>query len=290
MTPLTKPDLNTTKLPGQPEPVLLILADISGYTRFMTSNAESLAHSQVIITELVRTIIEVVELPLKVAKLEGDAVFLYGRKSDPSIPWVEARRQISERLPVFFEVFQRRVQELRGSTTCTCGACANLEQLRLKFIIHSGEALFYRFAGSLELAGPDVILAHRLLKNSVPLKQYILLTAAAMADLQLPAGMRHTMGVEHPADFPSVETHVFSEAGAAVPATTRQGMRTAIRWNLRLWFEPLLRFLFPELAGQSNSGRSTGPGALFVILSLLLTPLYVPVCVLFTITTQLVRR
>jgi len=31
-------------------PVLLIIADISGYTRFMTANAKTLAHAQLIIT------------------------------------------------------------------------------------------------------------------------------------------------------------------------------------------------------------------------------------------------
>ncbi len=38
------------------EPVLLIIADISGYTRYMTANAKTLAHSQTIITELFKTI------------------------------------------------------------------------------------------------------------------------------------------------------------------------------------------------------------------------------------------
>ncbi|NJO56611.1 MAG: hypothetical protein HC834_10085 [Rhodospirillales bacterium] len=42
MTSVTKPASNNTELTGQPEPVLLILADISGYTRFMTSNAKSI--------------------------------------------------------------------------------------------------------------------------------------------------------------------------------------------------------------------------------------------------------
>ncbi|HAV63571.1 MAG TPA: hypothetical protein DCY13_14540 [Verrucomicrobiales bacterium] len=275
---------------GAPEPVLLILADISGYTRFMTSNAKSLAHSQVIITELVQTIIQVVELPLTVAKLEGDAVFLYGRKRDPGLPWAEAKRRISERLPVFFDVFARRVNELRGSTTCTCGACANIEHLRLKFVVHSGEALFCRVAGFLELAGPDVILAHRLLKNSVPVRQYILLTDAALADLEMPADLQHTMGVEHYEDFPAVTTHVYADARTPVRSPVRRGVAAAIKWNLRLWFEPLLRFLFPELSGRSSGGGARVSGAGFVILSILLTPIYVPVCVLFTVVSQAARR
>jgi len=38
---------------AKPEPVLLIIADISGYTRYMTANAKTLAHRRIIITELV---------------------------------------------------------------------------------------------------------------------------------------------------------------------------------------------------------------------------------------------
>lgn len=55
-----------------PEPVLLIIADISGYTRYMTANAKTLAHGQTIITELIHAIVHQIELPLEVAKLEGD--------------------------------------------------------------------------------------------------------------------------------------------------------------------------------------------------------------------------
>jgi len=59
------------------EPVLLIIADIGGYMRYMTANAKTLAHSQTIITKLVAAIIRQIELPLEVAKLEGDAVFFF---------------------------------------------------------------------------------------------------------------------------------------------------------------------------------------------------------------------
>src|SRR5947208_12825941 len=87
---------------NKPEPVLLIIADISGYTRYMTANAKTLAHSQTIITELVKAIITIVELPLEVAKLEGDAVFLYCRKQNGARPWSETKRVIGEKLLTFF--------------------------------------------------------------------------------------------------------------------------------------------------------------------------------------------
>src|SRR5712671_2353564 len=150
-----------------PEPVLLIIADISGYTRYMTANAKTLAHSQTIITELVKAIISSVELPLEVAKLEGDAVFLFCRKQSDSKPWAKARRDISEKLLTFFHMFSEKVVELTQSNTCTCNACTHIEKLRLKVIVHSGEALFHQVFNFVELGGVDVIIVHRLLKNSV---------------------------------------------------------------------------------------------------------------------------
>jgi hypothetical protein len=67
--------------------VLLIIADISGYTRLMVSSDIEIEHSQHIISELIQTIIKEVEVPLEVSKLEGDAIFLYAKKdSETFIP------------------------------------------------------------------------------------------------------------------------------------------------------------------------------------------------------------
>src|SRR5262249_54489539 len=121
-----------------PEPVVLIIADISGYTHYMTANAKTLAHSQTLITELVKTILVQIELPLKVAKLEGDAVFLFARKGDN---WTENKKAIGAKLIKLFEAFSSKVNELSSSTTCTCNACTHVQKLRLKVVVHSGETL-----------------------------------------------------------------------------------------------------------------------------------------------------
>src|SRR3954466_1246122 len=64
------------------EQVLLLIADISGYTDFMLANEKSQEHSHIIISELIETILNEVQLPLTLAKLEGDAIFLYAVKDD----------------------------------------------------------------------------------------------------------------------------------------------------------------------------------------------------------------
>src|SRR3712207_1363126 len=62
---------------GPSRDVLLVLCDISGYTRFMAGHAKARTHGFVIIQELLRAVLAEARAPLQVAKLEGDAVFLF---------------------------------------------------------------------------------------------------------------------------------------------------------------------------------------------------------------------
>ncbi|MEO6036182.1 MAG: DUF2652 domain-containing protein [Verrucomicrobiota bacterium] len=210
-SPPTQGNAERIEVAGEsaPEPVILIIADISGYTRYMTANAKTLAHSQTIITELILAIIKQVELPIAVAKLEGDAVFLYCRKQNSSQSWPETRKIIGEKLFSFFEMFRRKVAELSRSTTCHCSACSHIEKLRLKLIVHSGEALFHQVLQFLELAGVDVIIVHRLLKNSVSSDQYLLLTETARRDIDLPDQIHLLEGLETYDDLGSIKTLVY---------------------------------------------------------------------------------
>ena len=59
---------------------ILAIADISGYTKFMLSRRKSPVHSQMIISELLNSIVKSADSVLEVAKLEGDAVFLFAFK------------------------------------------------------------------------------------------------------------------------------------------------------------------------------------------------------------------
>ena len=49
--------------------VLLMIADISGYTEFMLSTDIEITHSQKIITQLINTIIEQINITLEISKL-----------------------------------------------------------------------------------------------------------------------------------------------------------------------------------------------------------------------------
>ena len=271
-------------LPAAPQPVLLVIADISGYTRYMTANAKTLAHSQTIITELVEAIIRHIELPLEIAKLEGDAVFMYCRKQADSPP--EAKRILGGKLLAFFDAFGEKVRELSGSVTCTCQACAHIETLRLKVIAHSGEVLFHRVASFTELAGVDVIILHRLLKNSVRADQYLLLTEPARRDLDFPSPISLTESAESYDDIGRIKTLVFLPDGqpaAVTPLTLPFGERFAASWKLfaKLWFAPFAssKGAFRNVTtGSGQAGRYAFAG-----ITVLLTPLLLPVGTIFVL-------
>jgi 2-polyprenyl-3-methyl-5-hydroxy-6-metoxy-1,4-benzoquinol methylase len=176
--------------------VILLIADISGYTQFMLSHQKALAHSQMIIGALLDTLIKEVDIPLQIAKLEGDAIFMYAFKEQDETIWQSHRRELGQRLLRFFHIFADKLGELRAYSICRCQACTNMDKLKLKIIVHSGEALFYQIGVFQELSGVDVITVHRLLKNSVAADQYILMTEPAYYDLELSAETELAEGQE----------------------------------------------------------------------------------------------
>jgi class 3 adenylate cyclase len=168
---------------GEPQKTALLLADISGYTQFMVRTREALSHAQAIITELVNALIAEIRIPLRVVEIEGDAVFFCGMEDRGSHSWAHVKEEVGRKLPLFFTAFAETLNDLVRSNMCPCPACRGVSELRLKIICHVGDALSYQVAGFDKLSGPDVILAHRLLKNSIPSHQYLCLTEAAHREI-----------------------------------------------------------------------------------------------------------
>jgi hypothetical protein len=173
-----------------------LLADISGYTGFLHGVAE--AHRAIIIetdeppaayavlSNLLDAMLDVVAPPFRLVKFEGDALFAVADE-----PGVGLRGQaVLESLRSCHGAFSALLAEAGTAWTCSCEACARVHELGLKLILHHGEYVAQRIAGREELAGPDVILAHRLLKNHVRdvigTRPYALFTAEAVAELELP--------------------------------------------------------------------------------------------------------
>jgi len=197
--------------------VVLILADISGYTRFMLANATAAVHAQMVITKLLEEIIREVEIPLEVKEVEGDAVFLYALRSDDDAEWDETRRLIGRKLLGFFDAFARGILAGSEFALCSCPSCQNVDQLKLKIVVHSGEAVFHKVGEFADVSGVDVILAHRLLKNSIPSDEYILMTEAAYRDIEVETSLDVSRGEEHYEGFGSIRTYTHLKEGASEP-------------------------------------------------------------------------
>lgn len=149
---------------------LLLIADIGGYTRFLKTHAINLAHAHDMVTQLLEAVIDGAASPLKLAKLEGDAAFFYAPLSEDS------RVDVAPVVGAIRAAFEHRKELLSIDRSCTCEGCTQVEQLTLKFVVHQGEVAFQRVKRFTELGGVDVIVVHRMLKNSVPIREYVLMT------------------------------------------------------------------------------------------------------------------
>lgn len=155
----------------------LVLADISGYTAFVADT--ELEHSREILNELLETLVRGLSAHLSVGQIEGDAVFALG----PDLPddpgaWLED----------CFVRFHRHLNAIKRVSTCPCRACSSVGILTLKFICHYGEYLPQSFLGKETFVGNAVNQVHRLLKNTVPSREYVLVTTEALH--RLPAALR----------------------------------------------------------------------------------------------------
>ena len=157
----------------------LVLADISGFTAFVTRT--ELEHGPPIIAELLESVIHRLAPPLEVQELEGDAVFAFGLDR-AIVPATALLDVVAEA----FGAFTARRQELAADESCGCRACRSVGDLELKVIAHHGVFLRQTVAGHRQLGGANVILAHRLLKNrTAPTASYLLLTEAALRRLEI---------------------------------------------------------------------------------------------------------
>jgi hypothetical protein len=187
----------------------LLLADISGYTVFLQDVAgahrdDAFAGGAVpkgyaLMSSLLDGIVTKIVPPFTLAKLEGDAVFAIGTR-DGTIPH---GAELFACLRDCYADFRARLGSAEEVWTCTCTACQRADALDLKFVIHAGPYVVQSIAGSREVSGADVVMAHRLLKNGAAARighgAYVLLTDAAAQALEVPVdeGIGLTESVEH---------------------------------------------------------------------------------------------
>ena len=187
----------------------LLIADISGYTAFLTSSEQD--HANPILRSLLMSMIEQIGDPLHLWKTEGDAVLAYSTKQ--AFPTGETFLAICENLYI---AFATRRQNIVANTTCDCRACANVGGLDLKIIAHHGSFEEIELGPMKDIAGADVILAHRMAKTGVKeatgIESYALFSDAAVKEMGIEAALEpYSQAFEH---FGEVSMQVYDLAKA----------------------------------------------------------------------------
>ena len=163
------------------ERALLVIGDIGGYTRFMRLHKLSLAHAQENTAKLLEAMIDAAPR-LELVEIEGDAVFLY--VAEPADEEVAASiASLAAAIHLAFHTEQLRLGDL---TLCPCDACNQIGQLTVKIVAHLGDVIEQRVRDRTTIAGPDVILVHRMLKNSVPVSEYLLMSEPVLRRCEEP--------------------------------------------------------------------------------------------------------
>ena len=257
-----------------------VIADLSGYTRFVTEN--DLEHAQGVLHDLVTLIIDKLGAPLEFVELEGDAVFVYARENAVS----DAERLL-DMMEACYAAFRLRIESMVRNTTCQCTACRSMPQLDLKCVGHFGRFAVQATPKGEQLVGPDVTLVHRMLKNrlieTTGIRAYALLTEAFMDRAGVGAGSAGRDGesaglglqphVEEVESFGTVKARVLDLAACV------ERHRERFRQNLdalpvdleivtpmpapahRVWgyvTEPALRVRWQRLLAVSNEPAANG--------------------------------
>ncbi len=153
----------------------ILIPDISGYTEFMSST--ELDHSSHVINTLLDSIVATVGEEYEVSEIEGDAVLLYKKGAASS------KKEIIDLCMKIHNAFHYQRKWMQQTNICPCGACQAIINLRLKFVAHYGPVSEIKVNRFTKLSGVEMIVAHRLLKNSIGSDEYLLLTEKLLEQL-----------------------------------------------------------------------------------------------------------
>lgn len=130
------------------------------------------------LADLLETVASHLQPSLRIMEVEGDAIFAFAPAAA-----IEASMLLDVVEQTYF-AFRSRLRDVTQATTCTCDACRLIPSLDLKFVVHNGRFMRKEVAGAERLTGTDVVLLHRLLKNTVTdgqgMRAYALVTEACV--------------------------------------------------------------------------------------------------------------
>lgn len=210
----------------------LLIADISGYTAYLTSTEQD--HAGGVIAGLLEALVTRLGDPLHLWRLEGDAVLAY--TTDPSFPDGHTFLTICDDL---YRGFVSRRLEIETNSTCDCRACANVSGLDLKIIVHHGSFEEFTIGPMSDISGSDAILVHRMAKTAVKqatgIHSYCLISQAAFEHMGAPQGLApYSEELEH---FGEVQMHAY-DLGAAWERFRAARKRVRVSREEALWVVP----------------------------------------------------
>ena len=154
-------------------------------------------------------IVERIAPPFAISKLEGDAVFGFAGDDELQV----RGDSVLACLAACYDAYRSRLEAARDLMTCSCDACSSIGGLDLKFVLHHGEYILQPIAGHQELLGPDVTVAHLLMKNHVTdhigRSAYALFTESAAEHLEVP--LEHALRIdEHYDHYATIRANVLT--------------------------------------------------------------------------------
>lgn len=186
------------------EAATILIPDISGYTDFVTQT--EVEHGAFILNNLLECIVQMVHGDFVVSEIEGDAVLLYKKGNPPS------KKEIVEQCVKIFTAFHTMIRSIAGAPLCQCKACTGLADLTLKFVVHFGNIAEHSVASFTKASGLDMVIAHRLLKNSIPGNEYLLTTDTYLKNIPDGAEANDLDWMQAKEEYPSIGVIEFSFA------------------------------------------------------------------------------
>ena len=151
---------------------VLLIADIGGYTEYMSEHRMSLAHAEVNTARMLEKMIDAAP-GFDLIEIEGDAAFLSRQADGDGTDSTMA--EILQAATAMHRAFHLERQYVTANL-CPCAGCKGAADLKLKFVAHIGDVATQTIRERIKLVGIDVILVHRLLKNPVGIPEYVLLS------------------------------------------------------------------------------------------------------------------
>jgi hypothetical protein len=200
--------------PSQTKEGPIVLADISGYTTFVTTT--ELEHSRQAVAMLLEAMIESQRGRLEPGQVAGDAVLFVGVGMDPAfLGWMDG----------MYVAFHRKLRDMVATRDHLCRACDLVPTLTMKAVAHYGRWNLMRIGPSAQVHGGDAIVPHRLAKNSVPSHEYLLVTPSLAERLSTSDRERFSWRDESGAEFGTMRVGYYDlgrlrESPRASPAPT----------------------------------------------------------------------